>query len=739
MMAPTWKDWLFSIKTFAAAMLALYLALVFELPRPYWAMASVYIVSNPFVGATRSKGLYRGLGTLLGAAGAVLLVPPLVEMPIVLSVAVACWTGLFLFLALQDRTARNYVFMLAGYTLPLIAFPTVENPNTVFDVAVARFEEILLGIVCATVINTTIFPSRLGPSLGERTGAWFNDAIHYMRETLKGRVSGKDLSALRQRLAGSVNGLELLLSQLSYDNTDPGLMTRAKSLRGRMSLLLPIASALGDPLAALRAHGAAPPELEALLIDLVNWLDSNDSAAREAQADALRARLTALEPEYIAVPGMADSQVDGSMRSVSEGLARDAASPEPMAKAAENAERINEDPHHSPHWDRALMSSLLWRLRLLIDLWQDCRTLRELIETEPHCGWVPKLRHWRLGGSERHVDLPMAFLSIFPAVGATIAACMIWIFMGWADGAGAVTLAAVSCSFFAAMDSPAPQVMGFFIWTCVATVLAGVYLFLVLPNVHDFPMLVIMFAGPFICVGTLIPQPRFMLATMLTAVNTATFMSIQSAYDANFLTFINSNSAGCAGLLFAFLFIRITRPFGAELAAARLTRSGWADVVIAASPHAIVAQNNMASRMLDRLMQLLPRLSATDDDHHPSIESFRDLRVGLNTLDLQQIRRTLRDEWRQPIDGVLSGVRQYFQECIQQRRRLPPPPELAARIDAALAANPNVSTRANALDTAHLSDAEQTLGALHALVGLRLSLFPAALAPRAAITIEKSA
>jgi len=46
---PSLRDWLFSGKTFAASMLALYLGLYFQLPRPYWAMASVYIVSNPFV------------------------------------------------------------------------------------------------------------------------------------------------------------------------------------------------------------------------------------------------------------------------------------------------------------------------------------------------------------------------------------------------------------------------------------------------------------------------------------------------------------------------------------------------------------------------------------------------------------------------------------------------------------------------------------------------------------------
>ena len=54
---PSLRDWIFSLKTFFAGMLALYIAFYYDLPRPYWALASVYIVSNPFVGATRSKAL----------------------------------------------------------------------------------------------------------------------------------------------------------------------------------------------------------------------------------------------------------------------------------------------------------------------------------------------------------------------------------------------------------------------------------------------------------------------------------------------------------------------------------------------------------------------------------------------------------------------------------------------------------------------------------------------------------
>ena len=46
---------IFSLRTFAAAMLALSIALSLGMPRPYWAMASVYITSNQLSGATWSK------------------------------------------------------------------------------------------------------------------------------------------------------------------------------------------------------------------------------------------------------------------------------------------------------------------------------------------------------------------------------------------------------------------------------------------------------------------------------------------------------------------------------------------------------------------------------------------------------------------------------------------------------------------------------------------------------------
>jgi len=708
MVYPSVRDWLFSAKTFAAAMIALYIGLALELPRPYWAMATVYIVSNPFVGATRSKALYRALGTALGASAAVVIVPPFVESPFLFSVLVAVWTGTLLYLSMNDRTARSYVFLLAGYTLPLIALPAVTNPTTIFDLAITRTEEILLGIVVASIVGSAVFPSRLAPTLIERTDAWFRDAAFYASETLSGRVAGAPISASRQRLAATVNGLEFLLSQLTYDHTRPDIVRRARALQGRMQIFLPLISSMADPLIELvRQRGAHVPEVETLLGDVAKWIKSPALEAKHAdepdqEAEALRARVDALRPS-------------------AEALAS---------------------------WDGALLSNALWRLGQVIDVWRDIRCLRAAIVHETVL-WRPHFRHWRLGGTERFFDYGMMLFSTASAVGAIIVACGLWISSGWNDGASAVALAAVSCCFFAALDEPAPAVFKFFLATCASVVLAGLYVFVVLPLVHDFAMLVLIFAGPFLIIGTLIPRPQFTLVTMLTAVNTATFISIQSAYEADFFVFLNSNLAGVAGLLFAFLWTRATRPFGAGLAAERLTRSAWADVVVCVSTAAIEDQRNLYSRMLDRLMQLLPRHAASDSHRHPSIESFRDFRVALNALDLRRTRRKLTSDLQGSVDDVLSGVRQHFEHCIARRSRQPVPAGLIDSIDAAVARVTTLNiAQAQAGQPGEVAQPGEAQGAqpaspapaapsgerwlrdtLHALVGMRLSLSPPQPAP----------
>src|SRR6202012_176039 len=126
-------------------------------------------------------------------------------------------------------------------------------------------------------------------------------------------------------------------------------------------------------------------------------------------------------------------------------------------------------------------------------------------------------------------------------------------------------------------------------------------------------------------------------------------------YDANFMVFLNSTSASLAGLIFAFVWTRVTRPFGVEVFAQRLIRAPWADVVRSASGAPISDERTFFSIMLDRLMQVLPRLATSGPHHHPSVETFRDLRVASNSLDLRHYRDGIAAEMREQIDRVLTN------------------------------------------------------------------------------------
>ena len=659
---PPARDWFFGVRTFAASMIALYIALLMQMPRPYWAMATVYIVSSPFLGPTSSKALYRAVGTFLGAAAAVFFVPMFVQSPYVLVLVMALWTGILLFLSLHLRTANNYALMLAGYTLPLIALPVMNNPLSVWDVAEARTEEIFLGIAVAAVVGAMFWPRRLAPVFNDSVSKWFADASTYSLQFLGRHVQPAEVSALRASMVATFNSLEMMIGQLPHEGARPQTVRNTKELRGRMIHLLTVVDALDDALYALERR---TPELVDKFAPLLSaageWLQHKDADVDRWQA--LKDQVEALQPNV---------------------------------EALEDRKQL-------------LFSNALYRLGEWIDLWQDCRSLQIAIQCENQDSWHAVYRHWRLGRLSPFLDRGLMLYSAASTVTAIIVASVLWILLGWTDGGSAVILAAVACSFFASMDDPAPQIYRFFFWTAMSVLFASLYLFLVLPNLHDFPMLVLAFAVPFIIVGTLTVKPQFYLGMLLTLVNTSSFISIQGAYDADFLSFANANLAGPVGLLFAFVWTLIARPFGAELAAKRLTRFSWRDIVGLSEPASLAEHRHLGVQMLDRLMQHLPRLALTGQDTGIAL---REVRVALNMLDLLAYAPRIDGVPNALLRQVVAEVGEYFKACLKAGRRLPAPSPLLMTMDRAR----------RALGGA--GDDETRLQLLHALSGLRLALLP---------------
>lgn len=664
------RDWLFSAKAFLASMLALFIALSLDLPRPYWAMAAVYIVANPLAGATSSKGLYRALGTLLGASAAVFFVPIFVNAPEILSVVIALWTGTLLFISMLDRTSRSYVFMLAGYSLPLIALPAVGSPESVFDIALSRSEEIIIGITCASVISAVVFPTSVGTALDQRIATWLDDAGGWADEILRGEGASPSTPLNRQALAADISGLDLIISQLGYDAGTRDIVRHSRELRSRLLMLLPLFSSLADRLHALKTSDAGlPQDLSILMTEMADWLKQGGKAGIDDTADHLVSRVEALE-----------------------------------------------DNGGGLDWHALLRASALARMREIIDLWQDCLTLRDQIARGQHSGpWRPAFRHRRVVARVRHYDYALIAFAAGSVVASTIVASIFWIASGWQNGAGFVTMAAVAGSFFAAMDRPAPFIKMMFKFSAVSVVIAFVYIFGILPAINSYELLVIAFAPPFLLLGLLIPKPQYNMLGMLLAVNSASFIALQDRYAADFTTFTNESIAALAGMGFAFAWVTVARPFGAELAARRLVRAGWTDLADTAAGQRRGDHERLSGRILDRLGQLVPRLAAVEDRDLKKVDGYADVRLAFNVLMLQQERARLGYAAADAVDAVLAGIASLYRERTSQGTAIDPPDTLRQTIDGSL--------------RTMVDDASDTRPSIDALVGLRRSLFPGAPPP----------
>jgi uncharacterized membrane protein YccC len=111
---------IFSVNCYIATILTMFIAFSLDLKSPGWAMTTVYLTSQPLSGVLRAKAVYRTIGTFIGGAAMVAIVPNLVNAPELTTLAIILWVALCVFLSLLDRTPRSYMFVLSGYTAALI-------------------------------------------------------------------------------------------------------------------------------------------------------------------------------------------------------------------------------------------------------------------------------------------------------------------------------------------------------------------------------------------------------------------------------------------------------------------------------------------------------------------------------------------------------------------------------------------------------------------------------------------
>ena len=597
------SELLFSVKSFAAAMLSVYLSLRIGLPRPFWAMMTAYIVAQPFAGPTRSKGLYRAGGTILGATAVVLLVPHLVNSPELLSLALALWIAGCLYFSLLDRTPRSYMLMLAGYTAGLIGFPAVSNPGAIFDIALARVEEIVLGITCATVVHSLVLPQSFGPVLLARLDQAVRDARHWIRDALNPAGDARS-AADRRKLATDITELRMMSTHLPFDTSRLRWTGNAvNALQERLSQFVPIVSGIEDRLSALREMGATgvSAHWSALLQDVVALVETPKDTDIAKAGGRLHERIDELAPPVL------------------RGLG----------------------------WTGMIELNLAARLHRLVDIAVEMRALRQHIDAGVHGRLPAEIR--RVPGvppSALHLDRGMALLSAFAAIVAVLVCCAFWILTGWPAGAAAPMMAAVLCCFFSTQDNPVPFIRGFLEYTIYSIPVSALYLLVLLPAAHNFETLVLFCAPVFLLLGVFVARPSTFGRAFPFLFGIVGTLALMDTDTADMVSFTNGMMAQIAGLVAAAVTTSMFRRVGAGWTARRLLKAGWRELARLGKGEKTTL-GEFSARMVDRIGLLAPRLALAaqatpgDLDGLQARDALRDLRVGLNMTLLQQIRAQL--------------------------------------------------------------------------------------------------
>ena len=628
----TANAFVYSIWTLLAALIALYVAFSIGLPRPYWALTTVYIVSQPIAGATRSKGAYRVGGTLVGAAATVALVPNLVDEPILLSVALAAWVGVCVFVATLDRTPRSYMFLLSGYTAAIIGFPSVNAPDAVWDVVVARCEEIGLGIICATAVHSLAFPRPVSRVIADRVTAWLTVVDRWAIDALGGIVVGQ---AARERrdVAAAVSEIDGLATHLPFD-TERFVKTHGLvlDLRRRMLLLIPTLSGVADRMTALTADGhGIPAAVKRTLSETVDWVRAGADPAPSAALAAEWAHLTTLPPR--------------------------------------------------PYWRELLAASLADRVERYVRLRSEAsELLAGLAEPHSRAGPFDEAERERLPLDVRNAAV--SGLAIFCSVTAT---CLFWIVTGWPNGATAPVAVAMFGSFLAGQDATKPATILLIGVAVVAAPLACLYSFVVLPSISGFPMLAMVLSPTLLVLGVLLAHPVFGRVALNVIASFSAVLALQPTYQAEFASFANVVIALLLGILATIGLLRWFRGASADGAARRLLRLNWRDLGREGGRSGL-ASPALSARLLDRIGTLSPKLASPHLPHDlKGLEALRDLRTGLNLIAVEEARDVAPPPARPLIDHVVWLIRHYFTSLARSGEARPPPETLRVAIDDGIA------------------------------------------------------
>jgi uncharacterized membrane protein YccC len=187
--------WAFALRTWAAMMLALYVAFWLQLENGYIAAFTVGILSLQTRGQAYQKALYQLLMTVVGVVASIVIAGLFAQARDLFVIAYAIWLGLCVYVGglLDGNRAAGVV--LAGFTVAFVAVSQIDSPQKIFLTGVDRGAGIAVGITALALVNDAFLAPNLHTILSGRLAAIHQRVRTFALAVLRGESGDPILSA----------------------------------------------------------------------------------------------------------------------------------------------------------------------------------------------------------------------------------------------------------------------------------------------------------------------------------------------------------------------------------------------------------------------------------------------------------------------------------------------------------------------------------------------------------------
>jgi uncharacterized membrane protein YccC len=282
--------WAFALRTWAAMVLALYVAFWLQLESASSAAVTVGILSLQTRGQAYQKAIYRILATIIGVIASLVLAGLFPQSRVLFVIGFGGWLGLCVYVAGIFEGNRAYGAVLSGYTVAIVAVTQIDSPQNIFLNGVNRGAAVVVGVMALALVNDLFLAPNLHTIVSGKVAAVHRRVRAFAIAILRGESADPIQSA---NLLREITALHPDISALVIESSagwarGAAGRTAAAALVAEVSAAGALASLPAGTLPSLRGALAKAladmneEQSRALRLQMQQRMQAGDADARDA-------------------------------------------------------------------------------------------------------------------------------------------------------------------------------------------------------------------------------------------------------------------------------------------------------------------------------------------------------------------------------------------------------------------------------------------------------------------------